>query len=905
MKSVVLAAVSTASLAMSSGAVASSAQQLQVIRSIEGVNEYRLGNGLQVLLFRDDSSTTATVNITYKVGSRFEGYGESGMAHLLEHLNFKGTPRHPKIPDELASRGAQANATTSEDRTNYFETFPATQSNVEWALELEADRMLHSFIAKEDLDSEMTVVRNEFEQGENDAGNVLRERVLETAYVWHNYGKPTIGARSDIENVPIEKLRAFYHTYYQPDNAVLIVAGRFDERETLARIQRAFGSIPRPVRVLPVPYTQEPTQDGEREVTLRRAGGQQFLIQSYHIPADAHADSAALQLLAVLLNDRPSGRLYSQLVQAKLAADVGVRVAGLHDAGYMMFSVSVAKDGDLEVARARLAKLIESLATEPFSTDELDRAQALLANNFQQLMSSSAAVAANLSENVAAGDWRLLFWDRDQLRKVALVDLQRVAAAYLVTSNVTTGKFLPTDKAVRAEIPNPSPLDALLRGYLGGQAIKAADNFDPTPSNIEARTVRGTIGSLRTAFLQKGSRGDRVNAVIQLHFGDATSLQSMSEIGRLTAAMLMRGTQQHTRRQLNDELTKLNATMNIQGSADRVSVAIETVRDNLVPALQIAAEVLEKPLFLSDELDEIKRGQLAQIEGSRVEPQPLAVQAVRRALSPYPKEDFRYAMSFDEIETAIEQVSIEDLRQFHNRFYGASKGEVAVVGSFDVAQVTEVLNKKFGQWTSAYGYERVPAAYKEVSGTSEVIRTPDKSNAVFLSARNLALRDDDPDYPALVIGNAILGGGFMNSRLATRIRQQEGLSYSIASSLNVSSLDPVGSFSILAICAPANIGKVERGVEQEVARALADGFTSQEVAAAKSGILQSRIVGRSTDSQLAARLADYLYLARDFYWDSRFEDSLKAATADSVLLAARRFFDTSKMLVVEAGDFDR
>src|SRR5580693_3032065 len=200
----------------------------QQVRSIEGVTEYRLANGLQVLLYPDQSSSTVSVNVTYKVGSRHESYGETGMAHLLEHMNFKGTPTHLKIMDELSSRGARANATTAYDRTNYFETLPATTANLEWALGLEADRMTHSLIAKKDLDTEMTVVRNEFEMGENNPARVLRERVLETAYLWHNYGHPTIGARADIEAVPIERLQKFYHTYYQPDNAALIVGGNFD-----------------------------------------------------------------------------------------------------------------------------------------------------------------------------------------------------------------------------------------------------------------------------------------------------------------------------------------------------------------------------------------------------------------------------------------------------------------------------------------------------------------------------------------------------------------------------------------------------------------------------------------------------------------------------------------------------
>jgi len=873
--------------------------------TIEGVTEYSLDNGLKVLLYPDDASTTTTVNITYKVGSRYESYGETGMAHLLEHLNFKGTPRHPKIPDEIASHGANANATTADDRTNYFETFPATQANLEWALGLEADRMVHSNISKKDLDSEMTVVRNEYERGENSPANILRERVLETAYLWHNYGHPTIGARSDIENVPIAHLQAFYRTYYQPDNAVLTVAGKCDEAQAIAYIQRIFGAIPKPTRVLPSPYTEEPTQDGEREVTLRRAGGQKVLIESFHIPADAQSDSAAIGLLTQMLNDRPSGRLYKQLIETKLAVQANVNAASLHDPGYLMFTVVLTKDGDLQAARAALDKLIAGLSTEPFTEEELGRAKSQELNGYERLMASSEEVAFNLSENVAAGDWRLLFWDRDQMRKVTLADVQRVAGAYLVSSNLTVGQFIPDDKPLRAVIPTAPPLSAMLQGYTGDKEVEAGEHFDATPANIEASTKRSTVGSLKTAFLEHKSRGGRVSGVISLHFGQVQSLQNMGEVGRFTAGMLMRGTRKHTRQQLQDELTRLKATMNVGGGASGVRVSLETTRENLPAVIGLAAEVLREPAFPEDQLDELKRQRLAGIESARTEPQPLATQAESRYLSPYPKGDFRYAPTFDESEAAVKSVTLQDLQQFHRRFYGASNGEVAFVGSFDAAAVTKVLQDDFAAWKSPSPYTRAEAMYKPVSGKSETIETPDKANAVFLSGGNLNLRDDDPSYPALEIGNAILGGGFLNSRLATRIRQKEGVSYTVGSDVNADPLDPVGSFYVFAICAPQNIGKVETGVQQEIDRALKSGFTADEIKEAKSGILQSRIVARSTDGDLANSLASHLYVGRDFNWDAKFEQGVTNATPDAIDAAMRRYVDPKTLFTVKAGDFSK
>ncbi len=891
-----------AAAAPAAGAKSAPALPRKVI-AIEGVTEYALSNGLKVLLYPDDSSTTTSVNITYKVGSRFESYGETGMAHLLEHLSFKGTPRNRNIPDEISSHGASANATTADDRTNYFETFPATAANLQWALGLEADRMVHSFIAKKDLDSEMTVVRNEYERGENSPANILRERVLETAYLWHNYGHPTIGARSDIENVPITDLQKFYHTYYQPDNAVLIVAGNFDEEKTLAYIQRVFGVIARPTRVLPNLYTVEPPQDGEREVTLRRTGGQLVLIESYHIPADAQADSAALGLLAEMLNERPAGRLYKDLIATKLAVQASVNAASMHDPGYLMFSVILPKDGNLPAARTALDKLIAELTSEPFTEEELQRVKAQELNGYERLMNSSQQMASDLSENVAAGDWRLLFWDRDQIGKVTTADVQRVARAYLITSNLTVGTFIPEAKPVRAEIPAAPPLTAMLQGYTGSKAVEAGEPFEATPANIEARTRRGTVGSLKTAFLERKSRGGRVSGVVRLHFGDVQSLQNLGDIGRLTGAMLMRGTQKHTRQQLQDELTRLKATLGVSGDADGASATFETTRENVAAVLDLAAEVLQQPAFPADQLDEIKRQRLAQIDSSRSEPQSLATQAERRYLSPYTSGDFRYAATFDEEAASVSKVTVQDLQQFQQRFYGASAGEAAFVGSFDPDTVTQALQRDFGSWKSPAAYLRAPAVYKATAGKSETIDTPDKANAVYVSNGTLRLRDDDPAYPALEIGNAILGGGFLNSRLATRIRQHDGVSYSVGSNLGADPLDAVGSFSIYAICAPQNIGKVDTDVREELERALKSGFTAKEVADAKSGILQSRIVERSTDRALANALVNHLFLGRDFSWDARFEQSLGAASPEAIDAAMRRYIDPQALFTVKAGDF--
>jgi zinc protease len=408
------------------------AQAPEKITTVEGITEYKLANGLTVLLLPDPSKATITVNITYLVGSRMEGYGETGMAHLLEHMLFKGSTGHPHIPQELTSHGASPNGTTSYDRTNYFETFNATDSNLQWALSLEADRMVNSFIKQEDLSSEFSVVRNEFERGENSPQRILEERVLSTAYLWHNYGKSTIGSKEDIEKVPATSLKAFYKKYYQPDNAVLVVAGKIDEAHTLQLVNQYFGAIPKPTRVLEEPYTVEPTQDGERYVELRRVGDVQVVACAYHIPASSEADFAAIQILSDVLNSEPSGRLYKALVETKKASSEYGYAQGLKDPGYIYFAAEVLKEKSLPDARAAMMNVLDSIGFNPVTKEEVERAKNRMMKNIDLMVNNSDQLGRSLTEYIARGDWRLFFLNRDNLEKVTVEDVNRVAKAYLI-----------------------------------------------------------------------------------------------------------------------------------------------------------------------------------------------------------------------------------------------------------------------------------------------------------------------------------------------------------------------------------------------------------------------------------------------------------------------------------------
>jgi zinc protease len=876
----------------------------QKITSVEGITEYRLANGLTVLLFPDGSKPTITVNITYLVGSRHEGYGESGMAHLLEHMVFKGTPRHPNIPQELTARGARPNGTTWYDRTNYFETFAATDDNLRWALDLEADRMINSFIKEEDLKSEFSVVRNEFESGENNPSRVLLQRVMSTAYLWHNYGKSTIGSREDIERVPVANLRAFYRNYYQPDNAVLTVTGKIDEAKTLAWVNEFFGPIPRPQRILQPTYTAEPTQDGERHAVLRRVGDLQVTAAGYHIPAGAHPDFVAVEVLAEVLTNEPSGRLYKALVETGKASSVGGFAFELKDPGYMYFSAEVLKDKPVADATQTMLGLLDTLASNPVTADEVTRARNTLLKDFELTYNNSERVGLGLSEYVSKGDWRLWFLSRDRLEKVTAADVNRVAMAYLKPSNRTTGLFVPDAAPVRATIPAADEPSVMLAGYTGRAMLKQAEAFDPSPANIDARTRSDTLpGGAKYSFLAKSTRGGAVTANIVLRLGDRNSLAGRSTVTELTAAMLRRGTANRSLQQINDELDKLKSTVSIGGGGQTVNVSVVSTRDNLAPTLDIVTDLLRNPVFPEAEFVKLRDETLAGLDQQRSEPQAIAARESARITSPWPADDFRRVRSFEEEAVAIRDTSVADLRRFHADFYGASDATAAVVGDFDETTTRAALGAMLAGWSAKQVYERAPGNSFDIPGSSRQVITPDKTNAVMIARLNLPLRDDDPDFAALTLANYMLGGGFLNSRLATRIRQKEGISYGVSSFLQASSLDKDGAFGTFAIYNPQNSARLIAAYREELAKMLDEGFTEAELKDARSGWLQGRSVSRSQDRELVSRLQSYRFLDRTLAWDAALEARVATLTVADVNAAVKRWIRPQDLTIVEAGDF--
>jgi zinc protease len=877
--------------------------------SVEGITEYRLeSNGLRILLAPDDSKPTTTVNMTYLVGSRHENYGETGMAHLLEHLLFKGTPTHPNALAEFSKRGLQANGSTSTDRTNYFASFAVNPDTLSWYLGWQADAMVNSKIAREDLDTEMTVVRNEMENGENNPFQTLWQKMLGVAFQWHNYGKTPIGARSDVENVDIAQLQAFYRLYYQPDNAVLIVSGKFDPTATLEAIVKTFSVIPKPSRKLPPEYTIEPVQDGERSVILRRTGGSPLVAAMYHVPPSSSSDFAALDLASMIIADTPSGRLYKALVPTKLATSVLGFTMDEFAPGIVMFGATLQPGMDQKKSLQTLTQAIEGISKQPFTQLELDRVRNQWLTSWNQGFSDAQKIGVALSEAIAIGDWRMLFVQRDRIRAVKLPDVQRVATEYLLAANRTEGQYIPTVKPVRAPLQSIPDIAKELQNYKGEASVKQAEAFDPDPANIDNRTLRKTLtlpnGAVKLAMLKKESRGERVRARIEINFGSVDTLKGQRLASLATADLLMRGTDKLTRQQISDKIDALQAEVSVSGSGTYVILSLSTTRPHIDALVSLMLDVVRNANFSPDQVEEYQRATITSLKSAMTEPTSIANRMLARHDNPYAKDDIRYTPTFEESLSAVESLKREALVSFHKKFYGTGEVAISIVGDFDPQSFETTISMGLQGWKKAPSYTRIPQPYREVKATQMEAITPDKANAFYLAKMPLALQDTNADYPALALVNFMLGSS-ETSRLWMRVREKEGLSYNVRSTFSASAFEPSASWSIYAIFAPQNRLKVETAIKEELDRLVKEGFTDDEVNDGVKALLNYRKLSRAQDGTLVSTWLDYLETNRSFKWAAEMDQKLSQLTAESVNTAIKQYLKPEGFSSVAAGDFKK
>nr|WP_299381267.1 pitrilysin family protein [Allomuricauda sp.] len=897
------------------------------IKELGGIEEYQYEpNGMNLLLVRDNSAPVVTVQIVYRVGSRHEVTGNTGSTHLLEHLMFKGTEKFNKrkgtsIDSKLNRIGAQMNATTWNDRTNYYETIPSDK--IEVALEIEADRMRNSLLLKEDKEAEMTVVRNEFERGENNPNSVLSKEIWATAYMAHPYHHSTIGWRSDIEKMPIEVLRKFYNTYYWPNNATLTIIGDFEKETLFKLVDKHFGKITRAPHEMPQPYTEEPPQYGPRKVVVKKPGQLGVISVAFKIPGRMHQDLPALKVLGEIIGSGTSSVINTEFIDKGLAFYGYAYTSNFKEVGLFTMSLGVDQNSDFEGINKKMLETLEKIKTEGVQQKDVDRIVSKL--NAQTILSrdGSGSIAKQLTEAIAAGDWTDFVKGSDRLKSVTAEQVQKVAKKYLLEDQSTTGYFIPKTSGanpVGSQLPANFTSTEWDKHYYRHPDYREMPESSFENQNVHSESklqreasdrikeetktgqfVRETVAGMDVVTAKTGAK-DFVTVAASFPIGSYFNSGGNKYVPLLTARLLSKGTTKKDKFQFSQQLEKLGVSINVNAGTHKVDIGFKCLEKDLETVVSLLAEELRYPLFDAKELEILKQQILGNMQQGISDPATRANIALSQLI--YPADHPNYSKDIEVSMEDIKNIDTVQIRQFHKNYFGPKGMRLVAVGDVDTDALHIALKKSFFGWKGGINSDVVYREPQKNKGDMKVVSIPQKPSAQLLIGQYTGLKRTDPDYLPFFVGNYTLGGGF-SGRLMRTVRDEDGLTYSIGTKHTGHDFGVGGNWSLSASFSPKLFQKGLDATMIQLKRWWKDGITEKELQDRKSNLTGKFKVGLSSTTGLAGAILTFLERGLQPDYVNQYPKDIEAVTLDQVNQAIKKYIDLNKLIVVKSGSLDK
>lgn len=894
------------------------------IKELGGIEEYLYQpNGMNILLLQDNASPVATVQIVYRVGSKHEVLGNTGSTHLLEHLMFKGTPTFNKkngntITDVLQNTGAQLNATTWYDRTNYFETLPSDK--IELAIQIEADRMRNSLLTKEDKDAEMTVVRNEFERGENNPNALLDKEIWASAYIAHPYHHSTIGWKSDIEKAPIEVLKNFYNTYYWPDNATLTIIGDFKKENVFELIEKYFGKITKAPKEMPQPYTEEPQQYGARKIVVKKPGELGVVNKAYKIPGALHEDLPALNILAQIIGSGPSAILSKTFVDTRLGIYASARATNFKEVGLFTIAVGFPTTSKHEDIDAKISEVVAKIQKEGVTQDEVNRVVAKISAQTILARDGSGVIASALNEAIASGDWTDYITGVDRLKKVTPADVLRVTQQYLVEDQSTTGYFIPKQSGSQ----NTSTVKAsnFTEGngpfyYRHSEDGHLHEERAFNPASVkntleEITSAESVIEKTASAFKRekvagidvvsvKTSAKDFVTVAASISLGNYASETKNDVIPAITASMLSKGTTLNDKFKFSEKLQKLGVNLNVNASTFKINIGFKCLKKDLDQVVALLAEELRNPLFDAKEFENLKQQFIGNTQQDLNDPGARGDIALSQAI--YPKTNPNYSLSVEDNIANIKNATLDEVKAFHKKYFGTASMRLVIVGDTDGANLNASLKKSFKNWNGGVTEKLKFEEASKSAAKTEVVTIPEKPSAELYIGQFTGLKRADADYIPFFIGNYTLGAGFAG-RLMQTVRDNDGLTYSISSGLG-GNIETGGYWFVNASFNPNLFQKGLDATMIQVDKWVKDGITTAELENKKTNLIGSFKVGMSTTNGMARTILSFIERGLEPNYIEQYPNDIQKATLQQVNDAIKKYVQLDKMIIIKSGSLDQ
>jgi zinc protease len=885
----VLLVLSTPSIAKSIGAEPKAASLTQLDAKAAAFSSYLLPNGFKVILVPFPTAANTRVELLVKTGSKLEGYGETGMAHLLEHMLFKSAGQRRNLKSDLTALGAIWNGTTNADRTSFFETVAAEPEKIDEAIHIEADRFIRASFTKEDLASEMSVVRNELEQNDSDPNSLVMRALQRQSYFWHGYSRPTIGARTDIEDAPFSVLQAFHKKHYRSDNAALIVSGNFDTQRVLDLASLLFSQASNPTSPKIGSWTREETRAITNRSELFLPTGKTIAASAWKLPGSTERQTYAFELAADTVCDQDWGSLRKELVlERKIAITTACGAQIQADYSLMLSSATAGKEANAETLSQALHDHIETAAAKGIGKDQLERARLTELNAFERLETSHEALASMLSKAEVAGDWRLYFWQRDTVKTLTLDEVNAAFRKWAVGVNRSDVLLRNADGIEAPRLPNSTEVKNLLAGKDWPATTNLADPIPTSANELAKATIMipldGTLA--RAALLSRQTQGDLAWIVLNNDYGNESALSGRRTAGAIANILMNYGGAGLSRDELSAKMDALQArwSMSLGG------IALEAPRRNIDSALDILLSVWTSPALPKSEFERIKAAAIARIEANFKDPIQVAASATGMRFDNYPDRHPFKPHSMEQQLAEYETLSFSNVSSCVDDFSGIAQIRLAMVGNFTPQDVQSVWSRLRKLPKAMVPYERVKSleAPSVVDTTSIDVAMPERPNASIAGSTLLRITDNSPDFPALRIAVKVFGGD-ADSRIWKKLREREGLAYSVGMNLSGNSFEPRSRLMIQASAASDKAEAAQVSLKEELTMALEYGFSEQEVERAKRAWLQERKTSLRSERTFADDLAQGLYTGRDYAWLVSFDESIARLTAKEVSVAFRKY----------------
>ena len=868
----------------------------EYVKESGGIKEYKMtSNNLRVLLKKDKSAPVATFMVTYEVGSRNEAIGYTGSTHLLEHLMFKGsrkfnTTKGNSVFQTLQSLGARMNATTWLDRTNYFAVLPS--EHLESLIEIEADRMRNAWIKEEDRQSEMTVVRNEFERGQNSPSGVLDEHIWATAYHAHPYHHSTIGWKEDIENVSIERLKEFYDTFYWPNNATAIAIGDFEEKDALAMIKKHFGKIRKSTKPIPEVYTAEPEQEGIRTVTLKRAGQQGIVGVAHKTPSATNKDAAAFMVLSSILSSGKNSRFYKNITDKGLTTSIYIWDSLFKDPGLFTVYANLSPDVKHKTVESLIIQEYEKIKTDGVTEAEVKKAQAQLVAAMKFSQDGSYAIASGLNEAIASGDWTLYTTYSEKIKNVTKEDVQRVVVEYFKEDLSTVGYFIPKNKGAQGEraITSAKELEKIKKKYITG-----AEEESLSSKIVQSEPISG----VRLFSLERGSGV----VTMQGSFlgGDVYSNENR-RVSDMVASMLDQGTKNMSKFEISEKLESVGARLNFFNGQARVGFSGKFLEEDTEMVFEIMADQIKNPLFSEQELEKVKKRAIAGYKRSKESTRGNAMNNMLEAF--YGKDHQNSPTNPDQAIEDIKKITAQNLEEYHSKNYGTGSMVIVVVGDIKHQELEKMVKESFGGWKKSPLNTKQEERVASKKAGKVYLTMQDKTSTDFLVGTALEIDRYHPDYLPLYLGTHTLGGNF-SARLMQTVRVKEGLTYGINSSLSGFGNGNDGYWMVGGTFAPQLLSKGESSTLREIKLWLEKGITQKELDVTKSTLTGGFQVGFDTTGGLASGILSAVVTHNSLEYLDSYPEQVKKITLDQVNEAIKKYITLDGLYRVAAGSIDQ